>query len=177
MGRVTQVIGSRVMVVFQLPGSSLDEWVEQTFHQGSEELRKVGASLGDHRPQPVWSQAEMTAYGSSLRRLSASGDADASLVAEFIHSSGLPRKVLKEIWQIANPYGLSSFSLHEFSVCCRLAGHCQSLLMAGDPAMAEVLSEAGDKLRILLESELLQKPPPKLPRFIAQEGAEADEGY
>jgi len=89
----------------------------------------------------------------------------AEKIATFLRASGLPRKVLKEIWLVANPHTLQELALLEFSICLRLVGHCQAVLTSGDCSAAELLVEGGPALKTLLETDLLAKPPPVLARF------------
>merc|ERR1719444_159539 len=86
-------------------------------------------------------------------------------MADFLRGSGLPRRVLKQIWLAANPNSQSEFSMAEFSVCLRLTGHCQAVLSSGDAGAAELLVEGGEALKELMNSEWMHRPPPVLPRF------------
>ena len=58
-------------------------------------------------------------------------DPVAAQQSDFIAQSALPRRALREIWQVANPHLRANLGLEEFRACCRLVGHCQ--VMAADP--------------------------------------------
>ena len=51
----------------------------------------------------------------------------ASAQLDYIAQSGLPRRALREIWQVANPHLRANLGLEEFRACCRLVGHCQAM--------------------------------------------------
>jgi len=174
LGRVTQAeVGGRVHVVFQLPGAGADEWVVKKLQPGCKDLRHAAvttssAALGTL--EPAWNAEEEVAYRRRFEALlvsaAESGQADGTCVgdtalAAFLRTSGLPRRALKEIWQVANPAGKAMLGLAEFSICCRLIGQCQSRSWE----RADVLADGGEQLRRLLETELLQTPPTKLAEF------------
>lgn len=86
--------------------------------------------------------------------------------AVFLERSGLPRRALKQIWSIANPEGRPWLGIQEFSLCCRLVGHCQGL--RGVPGMADVLESGGQDLHaVLQEGDCICWPPKQMPHFQA----------
>lgn len=59
-------------------------------------------------------------------------DPVAAQQSDFIAQSGLPRRALREIWQVANPHLRANLGLEEFRACCRLVGHCQAITADSD---------------------------------------------
>jgi len=59
-------------------------------------------------------------------------DPVAAQQSDFIAQSGLPRRALREIWQVANPHLGANLGLEEFRACCRLVGHCQAITADSD---------------------------------------------
>lgn len=174
VGRVTQADASRIHVVFQLPGAGHDDWVVKKLAVGCRELRRTNVELPSSLQIPVFNSSEQAAYGRYFRELcSAAGEEGSgnppmvrdTLMAEYLKRSGLPRRALKEIWQVANPTGMASLRLEEFSMCCRLIGHCQSKTWD----RMDLIEQGGDELRRALEDDALQRPPPALPDFKAHD--------
>uniref|UniRef100_A0A7S4UJA6 PPPDE domain-containing protein n=1 Tax=Alexandrium monilatum TaxID=311494 RepID=A0A7S4UJA6_9DINO len=173
LGRVTQANDAgKVHVVFQMPGAGSDEWVVKRLQPGCKELRPAAVADLSALPEttePAWTAEEEKAYGQHFKALLASvegNQADDALVndlalADFLRTSGLPRRALKEIWQVANPLGKAMLGLPEFCVCCRLIAHCQTRAWES----AAMLSEGGEPLRCLFQGELLQMPSQKLAEF------------
>jgi len=91
-------------------------------------------------------------------------DPVAFLQSEYLAQCGLPRKALREIWQVANPHLKSSLGLEEFRASCRLVGHCQAW-STQDDKVSRRLRSGGGGLRAELRSECLGQPPPQLPDF------------
>jgi len=86
-------------------------------------------------------------------------------IPNFLGRSGLPRRALKEIWMIGVGAhdGKRAIGLAEFSMCCRLVGHCQALQT--DNSSAKMFNEGGRTLRKYLQSNCMNTPPPALPTF------------
>ena len=89
---------------------------------------------------------------------------DSDPLAEYLKTSGLPRKVLKQIW-IASVKSATQADFDDFACCCRLIAHCQIALANGDAATIEVMEQAGEQLRQLLREKFLDKSPAKMPEF------------
>jgi len=142
LGLVTWRESDDVNVVFQLPGAKSEQWVEKRLPPGCGELRRMGAAPpAECQPAPSWSAEEGAAYKRHFWRLGSYslkwfGTVDAQAVLQHLRRSGLPKKVLREVWQVANPRNLSKVGITEFSACCRLIGHCQGLLNNSDCAPA-----------------------------------------
>ena len=60
----------------------------------------------------------------------------ASLQSEYLEQCGLPRRALREIWQVANPHLKTSLGLEEFRASCRLVGHCQAMSLQDEKVPA-----------------------------------------
>ena len=84
-------------------------------------------------------------------------------VADHLAKSQLPRKTLKEVWQVGNPESRDPVNRAEFFLCCRLIGHCQT--MAEEPGKSQLLQEGGENLRAILKNEFKRAPPSRLPDF------------
>jgi len=182
LGRITKVTPEGPTVVFQLPGAGPDEWLEKVvpIALSMKMLRRplvIAASIAavPHRgdgaagaPSPQWSLEESSAYkkafecllGGERRQMVSS-----EIVAVYLKGSGLPRKVLKQIWMVANPHANQELTLEDLSVCFRLVGHCQAVLTSGDAAAADLLVEGGKALKSLFDDDFVHKPPPALARF------------
>eukprot|EP00928_Gymnodinium_smaydae_P045486 TRINITY_DN30317_c0_g1_i1.p1 TRINITY_DN30317_c0_g1~~TRINITY_DN30317_c0_g1_i1.p1 ORF type:complete len:908 (-),score=192.40 TRINITY_DN30317_c0_g1_i1:106-2472(-) len=79
-------------------------------------------------PQPSGSAAAGAAAGAAGAAGAASGNTlDAQVMAEYLRTSGLPRKALKEVWLSANPDLQTSVGAELFARCRRLVAHCQVL--------------------------------------------------
>lgn len=169
LGRVTRAEDDRVTVVFQLPGAGQDEWCEKRLHPNAKHLRRVNAEVLPAADSNIAKEALV--YEQLLRELvpSAAGrpedlQASDAVMTDYFRSSGLPRKALKELWQVGNPDGKGIFGIKDFSLCCRLIGHCQARV-AEEPGFADVLIQGGEPLRAVLVGEFLFTPPPKMPDF------------
>lgn len=55
-----------------------------------------------------------------------SSDQELVQTKEYLAQCGLPRRALREIWQVANPHLKSCLGVEEFRASCRLVGHCQA---------------------------------------------------
>jgi len=106
--------------------------------------------------------------------------ADTQLISRFLSGSGLPRRCLREIWQVANPDQKPNFGFEEFAVCCRLIAHCQVMQARGDATERErtrqLLSEGGEPLQALLSRQCQALVPPQLPDFTALARLEKQKG-
>ncbi|CAJ1385620.1 unnamed protein product [Effrenium voratum] len=90
----------------------------------------------------------------------------ASAQLDYIAQSGLPRRALREIWQVANPHLRASLGLEEFRACCRLVGHCQAMsTQSEDDKELRQLRAGGGGLRAHLRSSCLAEPAPRLADF------------
>ncbi|CAK9066760.1 unnamed protein product [Durusdinium trenchii] len=94
----------------------------------------------------------------------------ASLQSEYLEQCGLPRRALREIWQVANPHLKTSLGLEEFRASCRLVGHCQAMSLQ-DEKVFRRLRSGGGGLRADLRSHCLGEPPVRLPDFTLKEGS------
>ncbi|CAE7696710.1 unnamed protein product [Symbiodinium sp. CCMP2592] len=90
-----------------------------------------------------WTEDELQMYDALYTELetkmqshppSTTDDMDpvAAQQSDFIAQSGLPRRALREIWQVANPHLKANLGLEEFRACCRLVGHCQAITADSD---------------------------------------------
>ncbi|CAE7561918.1 unnamed protein product [Symbiodinium microadriaticum] len=86
-------------------------------------------------------------------------DPVAAQQSDFIAQSGLPRRALREIWQVANPHLRANLGLEEFRACCRLVGHCQAITADSDDKALKRLRAGGGGLRADLRSACLGEPP------------------
>lgn len=182
--RVTQASGDKVKVVFQLPGSPADEWMEKYVEAAGSSIRQANDATSTaferHTPSPMasWNAMEATAYQKGFDRLKAfsaqgaPGTIDSDTLVDFLKGSGVPRKVLKQVWRAVFPscadakQAQAGFS--EFALCCRLIGHCQASLRSGELSKTEILEQAGDQLASLLAEEFARSPPHRLPDFNGQ---------
>lgn len=182
LARVTQVSGEKVKVVFQLPGSPADEWMEKYVEAGSASIRKATDATStsfEKQTQPSmanWNAMEAAAYQKGFDRLAAfstqgaAGSVDSEPLVDFLKGSGVPRKVLKQVWKAAFPgrADVKQASFSEFALCCRLIGHCQAALRSGELSKTEIFEQAGDQLASLLAEDYARSPPPRLPEFHGQ---------
>ena len=170
---------------------------------GSADLRKAANEPVVATAKPVWSKAEEASYQAAFAQLlpysSNKPALDADPMAEYLKTSGLPRKVLREVWR-ASVTSPACASLEEFCCCCRLIAHCQEAMRTGLPpfvlltsnvsmeaskwqtgnpatpvrspdlATREMMEQAGLQLRQLLQERFLMKVPSKLPEFKAHFG-------
>ncbi|CAE7422024.1 unnamed protein product [Symbiodinium sp. CCMP2456] len=171
-GRITQVSSDKVKVVYQPPGASNDDWLEKELLMGSDALRKVQPSEADLPVSPKrkleWSEAEESAYKVAFSQLRPKKQTpqvlDANVLAEYLKTSKLPRKVLKEIWK-ASVRSSTQADFEEFGACCRLVAHCQKALKERDQATIEVMEQAGTQLRQLVLEKFMEEAPTTLPDF------------
>lgn len=89
---------------------------------------------------------------------------DSDPLAEYLKTSGLPRKVLKQIW-IASVSSAREADFNDFAACCRLIAHCQLARKHQDTATMEVMEQAGEQLKQLLRERFLEKVPKEMPHF------------
>ena len=168
LGRITQVFPDKVRVVYQLPGSSGDDWMEKELLFGSTDLRRAEAPQAAVEAKPQWSKTEEAAYREEFAKLlpfsTGKSTLDSDPLAEYLKTCGLPRKVLKQIW-IASVKSATQADFDDFACCCRLIAHCQIALANGDAATIEVMEQAGEQLRQLLREKFLDKSPSKMPEF------------
>eukprot|EP00438_Fugacium_kawagutii_P024707 Skav235547 [mRNA] locus=scaffold3067:235190:241325:+ [translate_table: standard] len=133
---------------------------------GSADFRRAEVPLESAAAKPTWSKAEETTYREEFNKLLPSGKSalDSDPLAEYLKTSGLPRKVLKQIW-IASVKSATQADLEDFGCCCRLIAHCQIAFERADSATIEVMEQAGEQLRQLLREKFLDQPPSKMPEF------------
>ena len=139
---------------------------------GSDALRKVQPSEADLPVSPkrklVWSEAEESAYKVAFSQLRPKQQTpqvlDANVLAEYLKTSKLPRKVLKEIWK-ASVRSSTQADFDEFGACCRLVAHCQQAMKERDQATMEVMEQAGTQLRQLVLEKFMEEVPTTLPDF------------
>ena len=108
-----------------------------------------------------WTAAELSLYD----KLFASLETSADVQSDFLAQSQLPRRALREIWQVANPHLKMSLGLEEFRASCRLVAHCQAM---NDEEALKRLRAGGGKLRAQLRSDCLGVEPQSLPQFEAE---------
>lgn len=118
-----------------------------------------------------WTEEEQVAYDlifeSAIQEPSVVTALDADRCAAILRRCGLPRRCLKELWQVSNPELRPQLGLEEFRTVCRLVAHCQDLLASGGDAAARLLAAGGGPLRGLLRSHFAATPPPRLAEFRA----------
>ena len=148
---------------------------------GSDALRKAQlseiASPVSPKKKLIWSDAEEAAYKSAFSQLRPKKQTppvlDANVLAEYLKTSKLPRKVLKEIWK-ASVKSATQADFEEFGSCCRLVAHCQKALKERDQATIEVMEQAGVQFKQLLLDKFVEQAPAVLPDFYA---GPASSGY
>jgi len=179
LGRITKVNNEGPTVIFQLPGAGPDDWLEKLVPTAMARtvLRRppLLASLAAEPPQPASEVLKLTSEESSTydsafdvlleRAPGVNGGVSTNAAADYLKGSGLPRKVLKQIWHVGKPNSHADLTFHEFAACLRLVGHCQCLLSSGDCGVAELLVDGGGALKALLEDDFVHKAPPVLARF------------
>eukprot|EP00439_Symbiodinium_sp_Y106_P073402 s1557_g13.t2 len=171
-GRITQVSSDKVKVVYQSPGASEDDWLEKELLMGSDALRKVASEVELPEVSPkrkvALSEAEESAYKVAFSQLRPKKQTpqvlDANVLAEYLKTSKLPRKVLKEIWK-ASVRSSTQADFDEFGACCRLVAHCQKAIKEHDQATIEVMEQAGTQLRQLVVEKFMEQAPTTLPDF------------
>jgi len=157
-GFVEKLSEATVGVRFKLPKAKADEWVKKELPGNHKDLRKVSDGPQALAKQPAgtaaiaWNEEERATYQRLFERLLEKGAMPESpqIIVGYLARSGLPRKTLKEIWQISNPELRASLGLEEFCICCRLVAHCQA--MQGEEAKALLMEQGGAPLRRLLRS-------------------------
>jgi len=82
---------------------------------------------------------------------------------QYLASSGLHRRALREVWNVANPQMKDVLGQEEFARCCRLIAHCQAL--AGKDPYEALFKEGGRPLRVFLREQCLGRQPRQPPRF------------
>ncbi|CAJ1333919.1 unnamed protein product [Effrenium voratum] len=146
---------------------------------GSADLRKAANEPVVATAKPVWSKAEEASYKAAFAQLlpysSNKPALDADPMAEYLKTSGLPRKVLREVWR-ASVTSPACASFEEFCCCCRLIAHCQEAMRSPDLATREMMEQAGLQLRQLLQERFLMKVPSTLPEFKAHFGVRQGDG-
>lgn len=85
--------------------------------------------------------------------------------SDLMAESRLPRRALREVWQVANPELKPRLDFDEFKACCRLVGHCQAMLREPDEQVTTRIRAGGGALRLELRKKCLGEPPPVLPEF------------
>eukprot|EP00913_Durusdinium_trenchii_P035661 g33370.t1 len=162
-GRITHIHPDKVRVAYQIPGSPADDWFEKELESRSPDLRKAETDRPQEKPagkQPTWSRAEEVHYREAFNKLlpfsTGKSTLDSDPLAEYLKTSGLPRKVLKQIW-IASVTSATEADFDGFGRCCRLVAHCQAALAHNDAATIEVMEQAGEQLRQLLWEKFLDK--------------------
>lgn len=140
-----------VTVAFQVPGGKLDKYGRKDVPIGCQDLRKASAPT-------QWSKDEQILYAQLLQGVEAPDQ-----YPRLFDSSRLPRRTLKEVWQVSNPLMKPQLGPNEFGLCCRLIGHCQA--MQRDPGMQRLLEEGGENLRIVLQQNCVGRVPKQLARF------------
>lgn len=158
-GKVLEVHEGMVTCEFVLPN-------------GSAAKKELPARHRDLRVfvQPArepWSREEEPAYRAWFDGVQGGGSKAADPVARFLTTSGLHRRVLKQVWAVANPGNLKEIGFEEFAGCCRLVAHCQAL--PGDSSLIkEAESGAAERpLRVMLRTDSIDRAPAALPRFAA----------
>ena len=142
---------------------------------GSVDLRKAisdlsAAAAPERSAKLAWSRAEEVYYREAFNQLlpfskcQSRGCLDSDPLAEYLKRSGLPRKVLKQIW-LASVTSATEADFDGFASCCRLVAHCQEATERKDAAMMEVMEQAGEQLRQLLWEKFLEKVPGRMPDF------------
>mmetsp|Transcript_44198 Transcript_44198/g.102061 ORF Transcript_44198/g.102061 Transcript_44198/m.102061 type:complete len:604 (+) Transcript_44198:58-1869(+) len=167
-GHVEKLSGETVLLAFQLPGHASHELAKKELPASHKDLRRAtGKPVADAGGVAVHDRAKFTdderaAYG---KHYAASGAPDVRKIADFLATSKLPRRALKEIWAVGT--GLKSDVREEdFSLCCRLVGHCQSYAgHPGEESKVQLVAEGGRPLRGHLSTNCVNLPPPKLPEF------------
>lgn len=170
-GRVTQrKKGSVVTVCFQLPGASPDDYLEKDVKLPSDFLRRAkeehfaAAAASGASGSTTFTDVEKACYDREFIEVTGGQDhATVVQVADHLAKSQLPRKTLKEVWQVGNPESRDPVNRAEFFLCCRLIGHCQT--MAEEPGKSQLLQEGGENLRAILKNEFKRAPPSRLPDF------------
>ena len=139
---------------------------------GSDALRKVASEVELPEVSPkrkvALSEAEESAYKVAFSQLRPKKQTpqvlDANVLAEYLKTSKLPRKVLKEIWK-ASVRSSTQADFDEFGACCRLVAHCQKAIKEHDQATIEVMEQAGTQLRQLVVEKFMEQAPTTLPDF------------
>merc|ERR1711907_746527 len=111
-----------------------------------------------------------TIYRSLYRSAGGNMESLAQSIPQFLATSGLHRRSLREVWTLANPEQKSALGPEEFARACRLIAHCQALqqwaqVSREGPAMQELLQAGGRPLRVYLRERVLFKPPSRPPQF------------
>jgi len=179
---VERFVGKEVLIAFQLPGASAGDWATKQLPVQHDELRWIqGLPSGyptfisvQHKTEAAavpmfqdtalptnWVAEELLAYDSLFKEAASAKILDAQSLAEYFQHSQLPRRILDEILQVANPDLKPDLGLDEFRSCCRLIGHCQTL------AKHDKLCKGRRALRSELRSHCLGVPSPTLPTFDA----------
>lgn len=154
--------------------------MEKELPLGSADLRRAEVHAASKAAKPTWSKAEETTYREEFTKLlpfsTGKSALDSDPLAEYLKTSGLPRKVLKQIW-IASVKSATQADFEDFACCCRLIAHCQTALVTNDAATIEVMEQAGEQLRQLLREKFLDKPPSKVPEFGKTSPAKQPDGH
>jgi len=153
-GKVERIEEERIFVEFTLPNGGT---AKKELPRSHRDLRPTA-----HRAaREGWSSQEKAAYQQYFESLPGDKSAKpATVVAQFLKASGLPRPALKQVWAVSNPGCKVKVGLEEFARCCRLVAHCQG--MGKD---SPLLLKAERPLRVKLREECLSKRPPALPCF------------
>jgi len=115
----------------------------------------------------AFSAEERASYSEIFDRATRAAAGDKLVTAQFLATSCLPRRALKEIWVVGNPELKPALGREEFSRCCRLIGHCQAVQRGQQQQPRRELEEGGRTLRALLQDRCLGSPPPGPPEFHA----------
>ena len=134
----------------------------------SADLRRATAAADETASKLTLSRDEEVAYREAFAKLlpfsTGKKAIDSDPLAEYLKTSGLPRKVLKQIW-IASVKSAVQADFEDFAACCRLIAHCQIALASKDAATTEVMEQAGEQLRQLLREKFLDRPPAMMPEL------------
>eukprot|EP00931_Biecheleriopsis_adriatica_P077242 TRINITY_DN50846_c0_g1_i1.p1 TRINITY_DN50846_c0_g1~~TRINITY_DN50846_c0_g1_i1.p1 ORF type:complete len:565 (+),score=100.96 TRINITY_DN50846_c0_g1_i1:29-1696(+) len=170
LGKVTQVSPKSVRVVYQPPGAEVEAWLEKEIENGSKDLRRPKPeAFAEDSPKGgsalTWGREEEAAYRKEFEKLAGpSGFVAPDPMADLLKGSGLPKKVLREIWR-ASVTDPSKVPFSDFACCCRLVAHCQEAVHQKDLPAMEVMGQAGEQLRVRLKEKALGERPPRLPDF------------
>lgn len=167
-GIVEKIAEHTVTIAFQLPNAKPNEWATKELPLSHKDLRKPEQAMGSTSlllaaKQLTWLPEERAAYEQFYEGLIQNGTVDPQVIPQFLSSSGLPRRSLREIWGVANPELRPTLSLDEFCLSCRLVGHCQA--MRDDEAKSRLLTQGGQPLAALLKGRCMGVPPQSPPVF------------
>lgn len=174
-GHIERVVNGRIVVAFRLPGMSASELGKKELPRGHKDIRILKRPSSEVKTtdkeaddaaltavkQQFSSREEQALYDELFDRV-VLANPDPNVTVQFLATSGLPRRTLKEIWQVCNSELRPRLERDEFAKCCRLIGHCQA--MHGGPRQS-LIEGGGHSLRVLLREECADTPPPAFPKF------------